>query len=140
MTIDELPTEQLNAAGATIKRIGDALSKAADDILVKSTELAIVSRDAAFLKDVLAHVEALKRADISTAVNPETKRPLLPNLDAQNAAVNVALFDDTRYQDDKKQLQQYICKAEVLKAEIVRLHEQRKDVNVEKELIIALSK
>lgn len=126
------------AAGVIISRIREDLEKAADEILELSKQLATKNQELNALKDDQALKEARIRAAVSTATNKETGRPRFPNVDAQNARVVVELSESDDYVGHKIILLDTQGEVEVLKAQLVRLHEKRKDARTEADLISAL--
>lgn len=139
MSLDEVPTEVLTAAAATTKRLMDTLESAANDILKAQHSIAQMTLDAAVIKDRMDVKEAANMVYASTEKGADGKH-VYPNGDAQKAFVVQALFADSEYETDRESYRIIQREIEIAKAEITRLHEKRKDTNVEKELIIALTK
>jgi septal ring factor EnvC (AmiA/AmiB activator) len=125
------------AAGAVVSRIRKDLEEAADEILVISKELAQKNAELNALKDDQAVREARIRIIVSTAIN-EQNRPLYPNVDSQNAAVIGKLKENDDYVGYEEILLGAQLDAEILKAQLIRLHEKRRDSRTEAELLVGL--
>ena len=127
------------AAGSVVSRIRKDLEEAADEILEASKKLAQKNQELNALKDDQASREAKWRVQAATALNAQNK-PQFANLDAQNAAVTLALKGDDDYVGHKIILLDTILEIEMLKAQLVRLHEKRRDSRTEAELLVGLLK
>ena len=110
------------------------LDTAADQILSVSKDLAEKTKLVNALKDDLATMEAEIRVNVCMQMNAQG-RPQYANLDAQNAAVLIAMKNKP---DKKILLLESLCEIELLKAKLIRLHETRRDTRTESDLIAAL--
>jgi len=138
MTLDEIPKEAMSDVGDAIKRICEGLGKAADEILTHSMSLAHKNQELSALKDDQALTEAKIRVKVSTAINEETRKAYYPNIDSQNAQILIETSEDDSYVNNELILLDTQLAIEMLKAKLTRLHEKRKDIGVEKEMILVI--
>jgi predicted phage tail protein len=127
------------AAGTIVSRIRKELEEAADEILEISKVLAHKNHELNALKDDQASREAKWRVQVATVLNEQNK-PKYANLDAQNAAVTMALNADDDYGDHKVLQLDTALEIEMRKAQLIRLHEKRRDSRTEAELLVGLLK
>jgi septal ring factor EnvC (AmiA/AmiB activator) len=127
------------AAGSVVSRIRKDLEEAADKILELSKQVAKKNQELNALKDDQASREAKWRVQVATVLNEQNK-PKYANLDAQNAAVTMALNADDDYAGHKIIQLDTALEIEMLKAQLIRLHEKRRDSRTEAELLVGLLK
>ena len=127
----------IEAAKTVAKQVSFDLGTAADDILDLSTNIADNNRNLSAFKDEMAAYEAEARVDASQ-INPQTGKPFYPNVDAQAAAVLLTLNKSEKYVVRRNAMRDLTMQNEIRKAELLRLHEARRDIRTEAEIILGL--
>jgi hypothetical protein len=128
----------IEAAKTVARQVSVDLNEAADDILELSTTLAENNREFNAFKDEMAAYEAEARVDASQ-INPQTGKPYYPNVDAQAAAVLLTLNKSEKYRVRRNAMRDLTMQIEIRKAKLLRLHEQRRDIKTETDIILGLT-
>jgi hypothetical protein len=119
----------------TITRIVNALDKCATYINDETNALIDSNAEANMMKDKLSYFEAEAFITSTLQMNDNGDKLKYPNIKAQESAALISVESNFKYTEAREVYRAQSMSIEKTKARITRLHEKRRDLNVEVELL-----